>query len=60
MNALNQWYQDEDVDEEPQYQVHVRREAVTTSKLKRQSFQNKSRNNSVNGIHRRRNKRFAW
>lgn len=60
MNAPNQWYQDEDVDDEPQYHVHTRRESETQPKPKRLSFQNKSRNSSVNGIHRRRNKRFAW
>ena len=61
MNAPNQWYQDEDVDHEPEYQVHMRRDASDSQpKPKRGSFQAKARPASVNGIHRRRNKRFAW
>ncbi len=61
MNAPNQWYQDEDADQEPEYQVQVRREhSETQAKPKRSSIQPKSRSGSVNGIHRRRNKRFAW
>jgi hypothetical protein len=60
MNAPNQWYQDEDLDDEPEFQVHSRRDVETQTKPKRMSTQNKSRNSSVNGMHRRRNKRFAW
>ena len=60
MNAPNQWYQDEDLEQEPEYQVHARRESEAQPKPKRGSFQNKSRQSSVNGMHRRRNKRAAW
>ena len=61
MNAPNQWYQDDEVDHEPEYQVQMRRETLAQPKPKRGSFQTKAaRPGSVNGIHRRRNKRFAW
>lgn len=61
MNAPNQWYQDDEVEHEPEYQVQTRRDAATAQqKPKRGSFQSKSRPGSVNGMHRRRNKRFAW
>ncbi len=61
MNAPNQWYQDEDAEQEPEYQVQMRRDAAETqAKPKRSSLQTKSRPGSVNGMHRRRNKRFAW
>ena len=61
MNAPNQWYQDEEAEQEPEYQVQMRRDtAENLSKQKRGSLQTKARSSSVNGMHRRRNKRFAW
>ncbi len=61
MNAPNQWYQDDEADQEPEFHVHMRRDTNEIQpKPKRGSFQTKARPASVNGIHRRRNKRFAW
>jgi len=61
MNAPNQWYQDDEVDNEPEFQVQMRRETSDAQpKPKRGSIQMKARPGSVNGMHRRRNKRFAW
>ncbi len=61
MNAPNQWYQDEEAEQEPEFNVQMRRDTSESQpKPKRGSFQTKARPGSVNGMHRRRNKRFAW
>ena len=61
MNAPNQWYQDDEAEQEPEFNVQMRRESnESQAKQKRGPVQTKTRSTNVNGLHRRRNKRFAW
>ncbi len=60
MNMANSQYQEQDFD----YQIDVERQAGGKEKTPRQRKMNYSRASRPavmhNGIHRRRNKRFAW
>jgi hypothetical protein len=62
MNAPNQWYQDEEVKNDFDYQANFRRgDSATEMKAnRRDDHRTKNRPASANGIHRRRNKRWSW
>lgn len=62
MNAPNTWYQEDDSNE-LEYQSPRIREQGSFEKLgnnEKKSFRVKKRPVSMNGIHRRRNKRWSW
>jgi hypothetical protein len=59
MNAPNTWMNEEDSDSGSVI-VYARREQNRETQMRRQSYERRSRPSSVNGIHRRRNKRFSW
>ncbi|MGC4003311.1 MAG: hypothetical protein QM811_09315 [Pirellulales bacterium] len=62
MNAPNQWYQDEDEIEEPEFTVSMRRETSDTAMKSRRRVESsgKQRSAGTGGMHRRSNKRFGW
>ncbi len=59
MNTQNQWMQDDEM--EMAYSVtYTRRDHEREQRMRRHAYERRSaRPNSFNGIHRRRNKRFA-
>jgi hypothetical protein len=60
MNAPNTWLYDDEM--EPSYSVSSpRRDQAREQRMRRHSFERRAaRPSSLNGIHRRRNKRFSW
>jgi hypothetical protein len=59
MNAPNTWTNEEDADYGTTI-VYARREQNRETQMRRHSYERRARPSSTNGIHRRRNKRFAW
>ncbi len=60
MNAPNTWMNDEEL-EVTAVVSYARREQSREQRMRRHSYERRgARPNSFNGIHRRRNKRFAW
>jgi hypothetical protein len=61
MNAQNQWMQDEEFEAPEQNPTYARRDQEREQRMRRNAFERRgARPSSFNGIHRRRNKRFAW
>lgn len=59
MNASSAWLNDDEIDYEQG--TYARRDKSREQRMRRHSYERRSaRPSSVNGIHRRRNKRFAW
>ena len=60
MNAPNTWMNDDETDSA--YVVsYARRDKTRDQAMRRNSFERRAaRPSSINGLHRRRNKRFAW
>ena len=60
MNAPNTWMCDDEV-ESTTVVSYTRRDQSREQRMRRHAFERRGgRPNSFNGIHRRRNKRFAW
>jgi hypothetical protein len=60
MSTVNTWTH-EDQNSEAYDVSYTRRDSSRDSKMRRHAFERRAaRPRSVNGIHRRRNKRFAW
>lgn len=60
MSTANNWTHEDSNDDS--YDVsYIRRDTSRDAKMRRHAFERRNaRPRSVNGIHRRRNKRFAW
>lgn len=60
MNTQTQWMQDDDMEELAHSVTYARRDQDREQRMRRHAYERRSaRPNSFNGIHRRRNKRFA-
>ena len=60
MNAPNTWNYDEEMDSTG-VMSYARRDQNREQRMRRHSYERRgARPNSLNGIHRRRNKRFSW
>ncbi|HEY2761576.1 MAG TPA: hypothetical protein VGI75_12555 [Pirellulales bacterium] len=61
MNAQNQWMQDDEFEGADNSVSYGKRDQVRDQRMRRHAYERRgARPSSFNGIHRRRNKRFAW